>query len=241
MNSGLSKDQLQLKKIISSSDPSFPSTYAFNYLPSRYIHEDWLKQVLGDFSNKELQGKICKSPFSDARLNRLILSQFGLVGQYCYDFDDFARRLALMPNNELQKIIKTIGMIPYVDDLKKIIDKKHVEQIRACIGLKEYRFLITRVPFLLSEKFLSQINAIQVKPFDLDHIEMLCFENGINFLLLWIEDQPLSISQRLRLKLKTGLNWESDEQFKNLSFNNVQTMFKKIIREVVPTWRHLFV
>jgi len=236
----LKTDQNQLKKMILSSQASFPSSYAFNFLPSRYIHEEWLRQIFGDVYDDNLRTKILKSPFADTRLNRLILKKFGLKGQYCYDFDSFARRLALMPNQDLVKIVKIIGMIPYVDDLKKIIDGKDVKKIRSCIGNKEYRFLIKRLPFLLSEKLLLQMRRLKIDTFDINKLEDQSFNNGINCLLIWIHSEPLSVSQRIRLKFKVQTSWEIHESFKAINIENVEMMFKKTISEVLPAWRHLF-
>lgn len=241
MTFNLSIEQNQLKKMIAASAQNFPSSYAFNFLPSRYIHDGWMAQIFGPNYDPGLRDKIQNSSFADARLNALILKKFGLNGQYCYEFHDFAQRFALMPNQELEKIIKIIGMIPYLSDLKKIIDKQQVTKIRNYFGITEYRFLVKRLPFLLSEKMMSKMMKLKVPPFDIEKLETQIFNNGIQCLLIWLQDQPLSISQRIRLKFNTQTHWELQDAFKTFALNDIQIIFKKIIREVVPTWRHLFV
>ena len=116
----------------------------FNFLPLRYIHPSWLKTISGGRYLEEMRS--CSR--TEYHLSRYLLSCFGLENDYCFDFTDQVKTIALLDDNKLTEIVKYAGLVINREQIKKNIAREDIVKLKQMIGEKAYMFALKRAPFM---------------------------------------------------------------------------------------------
>jgi len=116
----------------------------FNFLPLRYIHPSWLKTISG---GKYVE-KMRSCTRTEYRLSRYLLSCFGLENEFCFNFTDQVKSIALLDNDQITKVVQHAGLAVNREHIKKIIARDDVVQLKQQIGEEAYVFALKRAPFL---------------------------------------------------------------------------------------------
>jgi hypothetical protein len=115
----------------------------FNFLPLRYIHSSWLKTIP---AGKCIEGmRSCAR--TEYRLSRYLLTHFELENEYCFDFTDEVKTIALLDQNKIAKVAQYAGLVINREQIKRKIARDDVVQLKQQIGEDAYTFAIKRAPF----------------------------------------------------------------------------------------------
>lgn len=134
------------KELIRERHPMVPLIFEFNLAPSAWVHESWIPVPLKPPRFEKLK----RSAGARRRLSRLILREHGLEGDFCFDFREERKRLALLDGVTLERLALFTGIALNAHRIAKTIDRASVLQLKKSIGDDGYRFALKKVPFLLN-------------------------------------------------------------------------------------------
>ncbi|CAM2065483.1 SctK family type III secretion system sorting platform protein [Sulfidibacter corallicola] len=212
-------------------DTLMPLVYAFNMLPTRYIHASWVEELLPS----NLYGMLRDNPRTEQRLADTILNRLDLKDQFWFDFEQPHRRLALIDADDLINAAYYAGIALNGPSIAAAISRQDVLFVRESIGEESYQFAIKKAPFLVGRWPLRLPDQVG---FDFDAHVRNC---GMLALAACFADEPPALIQRLQLKFPKGKGLKLYKNPWAKEKDRARRMFHKIlIHEVAPQWAALF-
>lgn len=166
--------------------------WEFNYKPDRYIHKSWLATV----PNGDLLEKLRSNKRDTTQLSQYLLSQLGFNGEFYFDFSDNPlARIALLPSDSLEKLVKAIGATYNYQEISQVISKSEVSLLKKILGSNLYGFAFQQAP-LIAKRKLSQLSYPTTTKL---HEKII--STGIFCLHSAFRHQPPALRKRLLIKL----------------------------------------
>ena len=222
------------KKQVRERPRLFLQIQEFNLFPSRYIHPSWVRDghLAPLFPQKKPGARL------ENRLAQLLLAEFGLTQDYCFDFSDPWRRLALVQSDQLRTLLFFAGVALFSDELAKTLQKEAVLRIKEQLGERAYRFALTKAPFLLggSPRPLPTAEAVHANNYKKRVLSLgaHCFTQAFTGV-------PKGLTRRLQLKFPKGESPVFKEHAETSARGFFAGLLKKVLlQEVHPQWATLF-
>lgn len=228
-----------LKGLAARRDPLLAEIVRFNFLPSSYIHPSWTRDlaVAGP-----LWDRLARSRRAHAHLSALVLESFGLGDDYCLDFRDPGRRLALLDGAALARIALFVGVVLSAPWVTRIIHGGTLRALKAGIGVEAYEFAVKRAPFL-RPGFESPPLDDGPGGGDGGDPSGRVRRAGLACLAACFADEPAAVVNRLRLKFPrdgqppVGLGDEGGGAAAGLAPKaKAVALVHRVIREVASSW-----
>ena len=223
---------LILKALVKGHDKLLPYLYEFNFSPVQYIHPSWLES----FIKPVLFERLRKSCRARKRLSALILRRFNLQQEYCFDFEDQARRLALLDRDSLGRLIYVAGIALNAEGIAKTIERQSLLALKESIGEDAYWFALKKAPFLLGRTSLPLPER-----HDGESWHDYALRCGAKALESCVSGEPPALTKRVQLKLPRTLAHDFG-QHPNLAMKHQASFIlqKVLLKEVNPAWAPWF-
>lgn len=198
-----------------NTDPAKDSPiWEFNYKPDRYIHKSWLASV----PNGELLEKLRSSKRDTTQLSQYLLSQLGFNGEFYFDFSNNPlANVALLPSEDLEKLVKAIGVTYNHEQIRQTIAKPEVSLLKKILSDDIYSFAFQHSPSIARKK-LSSLNYS-----DSPKLHEKIITTGIFCLHSAFRNQPVALRKRFLIKLP--------KEWVNISQKNTKLSDKKMFSE----------
>jgi hypothetical protein len=171
----------------------------FNFLPLRYIHPSWLKTIPGG----RYLGGMHSFSRTEHRLSQYILSHLGLENEYFFDFTNQANTIALLDESKLSEIIRYAGLVINREQIKKIIVREDIVQLKQKMGEEAYFFTLKRAPFM------GTVPDFPTTEYKSENILTNVTISGVQCLATLFSDNTAILK---RLFLKFPITWKSYSQ-----------------------------
>lgn len=182
------------------SDDDFRELCVFNLQPCRYVHSSWLQTL----AHGELTQRLSQDPRVSSPLNRYLLNRFGLLGDYCFALEGYARSVAVLPTEKLARLVRLAGLVQHSQQLRQVISAQEVAHVRAQMGESDYQFTLNRAPFVISPANLPRLDLPR------DDLPRHCDRVGMYYLSASLHQQPVAVMNRVLLKLHYELAADAD-------------------------------
>lgn len=209
----------------------FLRVHRFNLLPTRYIHTSWLQELAGDF-----HGEICHIWKNNSRAEKhcaaLIIKTF--CRGFIYDFSDTFRRVALLPAQELARLMVYTGLAVHSYSITRSIAGRQAQTLSRAFGPEAYEFATTRAILLVGPQ---RFDFLMPRQAGVDAHPEVILESGRRCLQISLEGAPDPLVQRLRLKLPRSMCWD----FKRCRGDAVRSACRRLIQKIIkmevrPQW-----
>lgn len=231
---------------VTSQSAYFPTLYALNFLPTRYMHDAWIPKIKSLKSLGEDGFKLAASvPRSETRINHEVLKHFKLEGSLITDLNSFQKRFILIPSEDILDVIPYIGAVVHAHWILKVLSGSEIKAIKAAIGEPLYDFLTKKITFMFN--WAKEENTFANNfPKDPKKLKDTIFATGVHVLYRWFHAEDISAVKRLEIKLPPKYaqsKYGTEDQIKYLTdFNQTRLdlLFRKMIKERHPQWAQLF-
>lgn len=224
-------DDQAIRALFQHSSGLFNFVQEFNVYPALYIHPSWIE----GYMPVDLFNVLKQSPRGVAKLSRLILDQYDLNQNVCYNFDDPSRRLALIKPEDLATLAFYCGVALNHKRIATMLNKKKLSDIKKSIGERAYVFAVKRAPLLLGG--VVSHNESWNTATDFKQYAERC---GTRYLLTHLTHLPGSIFSRLLLKFPKGLMDQIPIEDDLPRMNGWFILKRILLNEIDSTWRPLF-
>jgi hypothetical protein len=214
-----------LKHLIENNHTLFARICEFNFLPLRYINRERLRAILPEvkidiFSSLEK---------SEKAFSKLILKRLGLEKEYFFAFDSLFRRVALLKEKKLLKLIFFCGAALQRLRIVRLITKSERMAFEKKFGSDVYLFALKRAPLLIG-KDIKEIPQTEDLYADI-------VKSGIWCLEVCFANEPSSLTERLKLKLPLGFECNFKKDIEKKFQMQIQNFMGKLLRhEVREQW-----
>jgi hypothetical protein len=199
---------------------------AFNLVPAAYAHPQRL-------ANEEASSGLPAATWRRllacerlaGRLSQRLLARLDAAGPPCWDFGPPLRRLALLPSSELARVARFVGAYLHAGAVRSVIARTPLMALRAAIGEDAYAFAVKRAPFL---------KAPPPRPRPPDIVEAV-LRDGERCLAGWLEGEPRSVAERVRLRFPPGGGLDAPDP--QLGGETARTILTTVLRAGDPAWR----
>jgi hypothetical protein len=226
-----------LKALLRGKDRLFFLIYEFNCFPTRYIHSDWIKELLPGV-NERLLAELSVNPRSERRLARFILARCDIDEDRFHGFEEPSQRLALLDPDTLRKLLFYAGIAIASKSISHLVEGAKVIAVKQVLGEDGYLFALKKAPFLLGKPDFPDLKIDGA-----GDLPSLLFENAMQYLKSCFGEAPLALTRRMLLKLPIEFmrHWEAEDDRIEANRALSQLLFKKIlIQEVNPSWAPYF-
>ena len=169
---------------------SYP-VWEFNYKPERYIHKSWLHAL----PNGELLDKLMGQGRDTERLSNYLMAQLGFNGKFFFDFSNISSQVALWPAADLKRLVMYSGLACHYKDIKKLIIREKVLEVKSFLGEEMYSFALNRA----SEFMDFQPDILKYE--DDVHLNNRIIISGLVCLHTYMRRFPVAFMKRVIIKL----------------------------------------
>jgi hypothetical protein len=203
----------------------------FNLLPTRYIHESWLNDLLGALQT-DIRPIWQKNSRAEKHCAALIIKTF--CHGFIFDFSDAIRCVALMPSDALARLMIYAGLVINAHFIMKTISGHYIQSLSNAFGPQAYEFAATRAPLLFGSRRLEFLTPSQThmdpQPGDI-------LECGRQCLQICLEGSPEALTQRFRLKFPRNMRWDFAPRSEEAVRMACRRIVEKIMKmEIRPPW-----
>jgi hypothetical protein len=212
-------------------DRLFPLVFAFNYRPSRYLHESWADRIFPP----GLFAALAACERAHPRLSAYILEAGGLADRVELDFSSPLRRVALLDGAAIMRAARLLGVAMNWAWMRRVIDRATRAQLAEAIGEPAYRYALERAPFL----GLAERHPFAADPTAGDfagHFDRC----GGGVLAAHFANEPAAVVERLRLKLPVDYPLVPDGLAAAGPPEGSGRAIVRVITENEPGWAKLF-
>ena len=167
--------------------------YEFESLPSRYIHSSWYKEL----PHGGVLKKLANDSRSEKRISEYIISHYALGDVDSASIPANLLGIALNSPDDLKQLVLYAGASLYCKSIQRVIKKRDVHMLKACLGDSVYAYALNRAPFLLSSDLI--VKNILDLPGHL--IAERVLNSGVCCLGSALSELPSSFRQRVMFKL----------------------------------------
>ncbi|MBF0442333.1 MAG: SctK family type III secretion system sorting platform protein [Oligoflexales bacterium] len=210
---------------------------SFNHYPAYYIHDSWIEILTKE---TKIQGwldiRYCGESFS-----RFILEKLDLTDSHDYDFSASEKRLALLPPQDLEKLVLYCGIAARHQVIGSVISRPAQHNIRSLISDQGYSFAVKSAPYLFPQgvKFGTDLKLES----DCSNILEILYYPGSLCLGLILGHCSAAFTKRLLLKLPSDCKagFDSAKMFEEQGHERklAKIIVQKLLREVFPQWNLL--
>ena len=115
---------------------------ALNFDPLSFAHAGHWRQ----FVDPALAAKLRGQPRVRANFLRWLRARLGLPEEYCYDFAEPARRLALLETADLRRLLRLAALTLAAPVLRRLVRPSERAQLQAQLGDEAWHFVLQRAP-----------------------------------------------------------------------------------------------
>lgn len=141
-------NQSAVKALFRTGGPLLQLVHQFNSAPAVYADPSWLESLVP----QELFLRLRATRRGARRLSEILLIQYGLYNDACYDFETRSWRLALLPAEVLNKLSLYVGLSLQHRQIATLVDRAALSGIKKDIGEQAYTFAIKRAPLLTGKR-----------------------------------------------------------------------------------------
>lgn len=226
-----------LKALYRSNNRLLCLIYEFNFFPTRYMHRDWVEELLPD-GYGTLYEKLLANPRAERRLSEFILAGRNIEGGPFHDFQELSHRFALLDPDSLGQLLLYTGIATGARWISHQIERTAVALLKESLGEKGYLFALKKAPFLIGNASFPS-----TRPEQNDKLLSFLLASAVQCLKLCLHDAPSSLVQRMLLKLPRELAgyWEEGGDLVVGDRRQVQMVMKRILfKEVSSEWAPYF-
>lgn len=221
-----------LKEFYQRKDELFSLICYFNAAPAEYIHPSYLESA---FPGAILDALLA-SERGKRKLNELVLQKFKLKGVFHTDFRPMHLRLALLDPKTLENLILHAGAIYYSKNIVQVVEKKALLDIKEKIGDAIYTFAVKKAP--LFNRVKPQITTLSPNP---SNLYLGIIAAGQRMLEYLFSSEPVSVQQRLRLKLPASYSWSFTRNGTEPEKTHIYFFLHRLLtKEINPNWHLCF-
>lgn len=180
----------------------------FERLPALYIHPDRLAQCLPQELRLKQRDRLLNTKRLGPRLSGLLMRRFELRPCSLHDFESSEGQFAQIEGEELALAIRRIGAIWHARSVAAIILARSLKDLVSRLGKETYREALRQAD--LAGADLDQ--GIAEGTPAIDRLSRNIDRDGQRCIRAWCEHQPISLAQRLILKLDPAADVEDDMQ-----------------------------
>lgn len=225
-------DRARFETLLRGADPRLANAVLeFNCLPSRYAHPSWFAAL----PHGALLLRLRASPRVAGRLSRHLLAEWGLAGQYCFEFGAGPARLALLDGATLAQLVLYAGLTATAAYVRQTVERDKVAALKRRMGEPAFLFALKRAPFLGG----AAVPPVALQRASPDAFYRITLVAGLRCLASGLSGREPALLRRLLLKFPQG--WAA-------SFVVGKTtpppaacagLFDRLILELAPQWAHL--
>lgn len=216
---------------IHSHQALFNCVHQFNLLPTRYIHASWLQDLVGAM-HTEIRQTWKENPRAEKHCAALIINMF--CHGFIYDFSDVVRRVALMPDAELARLIVYTGLTIHARAIIRTISSRHVKALSDAFGPQAYEFAVTRAPLLAGSR---RFGILRPQGTDMGPQPGDILQSGRQCLQTSLEGAPEPLVRRLCLKFPQNMRWDFTLRSQQAVRESCRQLIQKIMKmELRPQW-----
>ena len=187
----------QAQSLLKTDSDLFGLVLDFNKDIGRYIHPSHFLEI-----PHPVVQTILDSQRSADRFSQKILSHFKLSDSYTFDFSNKHYRMALLDAQTLKNLSLYAGATIYSAELKTIIKKEKVSELRLFLSEKIYSFAIKKTMLFL--RYAPPREVLAPEPIDIrDKIS----QAGLICLKICLSGAPSAILDRFKLKFPASTDW----------------------------------
>lgn len=121
----------------------------FNCEPASYCHPSWWPDT---GLPAPAAARLARDPLAAAKLSKKMLSDYGLAGQFDYDFTQPFKRIALRSCRRQRQVIRRLGLAVYRARIAGVISAAQQRRLLAAFGPADYALALR---LELRHKFVS--------------------------------------------------------------------------------------
>lgn len=224
----LRSDAEAVRNLLAGGNTRFHLIHQFNIHPAAYAHPSWFAEI-----EPNLLRCLVNTRRGISRLSAMLLKQYDLDGDTCYDFEYPWWRFALLPADVLSKLTRYCGLVSLHRQIASFVDKRALRRIKESLGEQDYVFAVKRVPLLAGRKHGADLRWNG--RFD---IGRLARQYGRAYFFSHFSGAPRAITGRLAFKFPPS-RYERT-LFKAPQVNGWQLFKRILIHEIEPRWQPLF-
>ena len=222
-----------IKKIIRERKDLFKLIYEFNHNIALCINFNHMLKFLDEKVARFLLSK----RRGTHRLSSILEDRYGLKDDYYYDFEDPLKRLALVDQAALHRLMLYAGVAYCSEYISHVVSKKELDIIKDALGEDTYLFALKKAPFLVPHK--PDLNLDEIKEGDL--LEVI-LKSGQECLEVCFSDLPNSVTNRIQLKFSKHIEFDFQKkpsgELKSKTWNFLKMILtKEINRDLIPCFK----
>lgn len=205
----------------------------FNLFPSDYAHPSWLAQLGIDIA--ELSTPLARAPLWKRSVSTALLRAHRLEQRFDFDFDDHAKRLALIDTATLMRAGGLALATLLRERLRRIVQRSQVQALHDCMGVEAHQFAL---------RWNGAVPTLPV-PFEGSAVGISAeswAQRSVGQLFAALADQATGIGERMRLRFPAHWTLPDPAQPKLDDAQRVDLtkLVVVVIDQSAPQWSWLF-
>lgn len=205
----------------------------FNLFPSDYAHPSWLAQL--GMNVAELATPFVRSPLWKRSVSTALLRAHRLEQRFDCDFDDHAKRLALIDTATLTRIGGLALATVLRERLRRIVQRSQVQALHDCMGAEAHQFAL---------RWNGAVPSLPV-PFEGTAVGISAeswAQRSVGQLFAALPDQTTGIGERMRLRFPAHWTLPDPAQPKldDAQRGDLTKLVVALIAQSAPQWSWLF-
>lgn len=205
----------------------------FNLFPSDYAHPSWLAQI--GIEAAELSTSFARSPLWKRSVSTALLRAHRLEQRFDCDFDDHAKRFALIDTATLTRIGGLTLAVLLRERLRRIVQRSQVQALHDCMGAEAHQFAL---------RWNGMAPSLPV-PFEESAVGISAeswAERSVGQLFAALPDQATGIGERMRFRFPTHWTLPDPAQPKldDVQRGDLTKLVVALIAQSAPQWSWLF-
>jgi hypothetical protein len=205
--------------------------WQFNLLPSLYCDQSWLPCRLDD-------GLLRSRSRPDSRVHQVLspwmLDRFRLRDDFCFDFADPCRRLALLDGQALERLAPATALLARREALRRTLDRSVLDLVRRACRIDEVGFMI-----LDPSRGSPAAQPREAGPLDAAEVARLP-ARGRNLLLALGSGGRAGVAHRMRLNFPRPLRVRAEPLDDNERAMLAAAIVGELVPRLIPSWTWLF-
>lgn len=197
----------------------------FNFRPMTWMHGSWVEALPLPIKQSIDQSQ---EPRLDPAIAKSINIALGLHQKYQFEFDTPLKKLSLLPSADLQRLVYLCGLGMQQLELRRVVEKEQVIQIRNSVSDDDYRFVMQG-----ASRFTKgfDLGSLPPKPAKVNFV-VQANVLGAQCLRAAFVDEPEALYQRICLKLPKAWGSTLSNVLFDFPADYSQTYIRKIAAHI---------